>query len=227
MTSRPACLVCCCSTTGGAVENSWETWWRDENSYAKNLSTSAKIFMVLKTAPYLMVALGLIYRPLFIDFKFDELTYSLIKIGQALILLAIYLVIDAIAPWLRRRHHDARVYMRIFKMLLLAGMACIVIFVLVQHPGYFKYMLALGYFGATVSTVLLVLGFPQVSLFHFLHDIIVAHVIFIPLFLFSALQVRPLGHTTTACPRLPALRPMVCGGSQTTLSPCSFLAAGA
>lgn len=194
----PPLLCACpfCSTTGGAVENSWETWWRDENSYAMSLNPWAKAAMVLKTLPYVMVGCGLLYRPLLLESKADEFAYALTRLAELLLLTLLYQGVDLAAPWLRRRYSDARVILRMLKMGILLLGATLAIVVVVAHPESLRYILALAYFTATLSTLLLVLGVAKVSMLHFVHDVIVSHFIFLPLFLFSALQVHYSTHPT-------------------------------
>jgi callose synthase len=176
-------------TTGGSATNSWETWWKEENKWVKQLKdVSARLYLVARSSIWLMVAAGLLYKPIIVDGKMEQLTFLL----EHLVVLSI---LFACNNWLegRSRSRDYQGHYAIIRglMFLLAIMAVVAFIATATHTETFKFLVALYYIAAWCSTVMYVStnrADDLVKAFHKAHDWLLATCCFIPIGICTLIQ---------------------------------------
>ena len=170
------------SETGGTSDQSWATWWREENSYVAKLSLSWKVMLaVIRTAMYGTLALG-IFGSRFVKSRKEQL-----RVVTLLMVFAGYIIINWIISKMERRFSYA--FRRLAHFFVSSIAAVIVVALFVTHLQYFKYCIALYYTGALLATILIMVGFEPVMVFFQMHDYLIGHVIFIFLYVASVFQV--------------------------------------
>lgn len=177
-------------TSGGATK-SWLMWWNEENAFYKKMPLTSKFFFVLKAALYLLVAQGIQRSDLF---RSDiTLSNPLIRVGNLVIILVSLLVISRIfSANERSMPYPIR---RTVGILIFVGLVAGVITLVIEDLNYLRYALA-GYYGIGAVCMLGLLGgYKFVKIFYFIHDVVCAHIIFVPLFVLAALQLP--GHIQT------------------------------
>jgi len=177
--------------TSGGANKSWSMWWNEENAFYKNMPLTSKLFFVLKTALYLLVAQGIQRSDLF---RSDiTLSNPLIRVGNLLIILLSLLVIGRIfSANERSMPYPIR---RTVGILIFVGLFAGVVTLVIEDLNYFRYALAGYYVVGAVCLLGLLGGFKFVKFFYFIHDIVCAHIIFVPLFFLAALHLP--GHIQT------------------------------
>jgi hypothetical protein len=170
-------------TSGGAAEQSWETWWKEENFSFKRLSISWKVFLIVeKCGPWTVIAIGLF------GFKFWGSTSEQMRVLQVLgLYLAYFFGNWVIAQQERRLSYALR---RFTSLMLSAVVLLMTVYLFSLHLVYIRYTIAIYFFGASVAFVsLLFLGVTPVSYAYKLHDYLVGHLLFVLIGILTVLQV--------------------------------------
>jgi callose synthase len=183
--------------TGGAVANSWESWWKDECSFVKKLTASAKLYLVARSFVWLVIGAGLLWGPLCAGSDTTtERTVGLnvlLSFGKLLCLFALKLLVEWSYPRVRT-WRDRHIFMTLFYFLAAICAIDIVIKAFAQDVSAFVFALAGYYLLSFVVTCLFVCDRPffnthVVKRAHWLHDQLLAHAIFFVLWVLAALQV--------------------------------------
>jgi len=177
--------------SSGGSSKSWSMWWNEENAYYKKLPFTSKMLFVTKAALYILVGEGIRQSDLF---RSDtSLSNPVIRVGVLVpLLLGVFLFGRIFSANERSMPYPVRRTIGILVFVcLLAG----VITLLIEDRNYLRYAVAAYYEGGAVCLLGLCWGFKFVKYFYFLHDLICAHIIFIPLFVLAALQLP--GHIQT------------------------------
>lgn len=168
---------------GGSSEQSWESWWKEENSFYQKLSTTWKFFLIVqKCFLWIFIAAGVAGRQFFTH------TSEQLKFLVVLEYVAIFFVGQAILNRFERQwNYGTR---RFCSLALTSYVAIYIVYLFIAHPRHFLYLIALYYFASAIAFLFLVNG--QIALvmrFYKLHDYVVSHFIFLLLSLASILQV--------------------------------------
>jgi callose synthase len=171
-------------TSGGATK-SWSMWYNEENAFYKNLMFSSKLLYIVKAALLLLVADGIWKSDLY---RSDTtLSNPAIRVTHLLTILCCLLVLAWIVS--AKGQHMAYPVRRTIGILVAVGLMAAIIMLFLEDTNYLRYALA-GYYGmGAVCMVGLLYGFRFVKVFYCIHDIVCAHIIFIPLFVLAALQL--------------------------------------
>lgn len=169
---------------GGRSEQSWITWWSEENAFIKNLSLSWKLSLVFsKCALWTAVGVGLLGK---------HFVFSPKEQLKMLRIIAIFVTFLVAKYLLHQFEHHCRYAIRRLLHYVIS-LACLVplIYLFVQHTRYFRYTIALYYVAASLAYVLLLAGFNSAVVHVYkLHDMLVGHLIFAVLLVMSIFQVR-------------------------------------
>lgn len=172
---------------GGTSEQSWESWWKEENGFYKHLSPSWRVFLIVqKCFLWTFIAYGLAGT------KFVDDEDETVKVGQVLVLYVLFFF----GNWCISKLEKTLSYgMRRFASLLLSSVVIVVtVYLFATHLAYVRYTIAIYYFGASLTFLGLVTGLVPVQFVYKIHDYIVGHVIFLILGITTVLQ---LGHVQT------------------------------
>jgi callose synthase len=171
-------------TSGGGTK-SWSMWYNEENAFYKKLMFSSKLLFLVKAALLLLVADGIWNSDLF---RSDvSLSNPAIRVTHLLIILCSLLVLGWVVS--AKGRHMAYPVRRTIGILVAVGLMVAIIMLFLEDSNYLRYALA-GYYGmGAVCMVGLLYGFKSVKIFYCIHDIVCAHIIFIPLFVMAALQL--------------------------------------
>jgi callose synthase len=173
---------------GGSTDQSWETWWKDENSFYIKLSTTWKVYIILqKSMVWILIAIGIAGKKFFL--KTDEQLKLLSVIGTILLFFLMKYI-------LHRFEKDWQYPTRRFSSILLSlSIAFMILYLYISHTQHFLYTIALYYFLAAISFISLVMfGCHNHYLMYIYktHDYIVGHFIFLCLSFGSLIQVKKL-----------------------------------
>jgi len=177
-------------TSGGATK-SWSMWYNEENSYYKKLPFSSKCIFYVRAAILLLVADGIWASDLF---RSDmSLSNHVLRASDLLIILACFIVLSRVVSANERSlPYPVR---RTLGILVTVGMVIAIIALFIEDSNYLRYALA-GYYGVgAISLLGLLHGFQFVKAFYCIHDIVCAHIIFVPLFVLAALQLPSMIQT--------------------------------
>ncbi|KAG7363584.1 1,3-beta-glucan synthase component-domain containing protein [Nitzschia inconspicua] len=171
-------------TSGGAAK-SWSMWYNEENAFYKKLMFSSKFLFLVKAALLFLVADGIWKSDLF---RSDaSLSNPAIRVTNLLIILCCLLVLAWVVS--AKGQHMAYPVRRTIGILVAVGLMAAVVMLFIEDSNYLRYALA-GYYGmGAICMVGLLYGFKFVKVFYCIHDIVCAHIIFIPLFVMAALQL--------------------------------------
>lgn len=172
-------------TGGGSSEQSWESWWKEDNAFFKKLTLSWKILLILeKCGPWTVIAIGLF------GFKFWRSTSDQQMLLEVLGLYITYFFGNwVIAQQERRLSYAVR---RFASLCLSTALFVITVYLFCMHTVYLRYTVAIYYFGASLSFIsLLFIGVHSspVSYAYKLHDYLVGHILFGVIGLMTILQV--------------------------------------
>jgi len=176
--------------SGGSTK-SWSMWYNEENAYYKSLPFSSKCIFIIKAAILFLVAVGIWTSNLF---RTDiSLSNPLLPARDLLIILACLFVLSRIVS--AHEHSMSYPVRRTLGILMAVGIVAVIGSIFIENKNYLRYALA-GYYGAGGVCMLgLLSGFKFVKSFYFIHDIVCAHIIFIPLFVAAALQLPSILQT--------------------------------
>ncbi|CAE7582975.1 CALS5, partial [Symbiodinium microadriaticum] len=170
------------SELGGRSEQSWSTWWNEENAYIKHLSLSWKLCLVFsKCALWTAVGIGLLGK------RFVLSPREQLKMVKIFGILVCYLI----GKYALHKFENNFGYAVRRLLHYCVSVACIVplLLLFVQHIRYFRYTVALYYVASSLAYVLLLMGFNSVVMpLYKVHDMLVGHMIFFVLLMMSILQ---------------------------------------
>lgn len=171
-------------TSGGATK-SWSMWYNEENAFYKKLLFTSKIAFIIKAALLFLVADGIWKSDLFrSDGSFSS---PAIQVSDLLIILGCLLILSRVVSANERvMPYPVR---RTIRILVAVGVVAAIIALLIEDKNYLRYALASYYGLGAISMLGLLYGFKFVKIFYFVHDVVCAHIIFIPLFVLAALQL--------------------------------------
>lgn len=171
---------------GGTVDQSWEAWWRDENTFFKQMSISWRCFLfVMKCVPWIFIALGLLgSRFMGNPSEQRKLCY----------LLAVFLVYFFLTWILRKLERNlAYAVRRVLSIGLTVLVAGTIVSLYCAHTLYIKYTVALYYLLAAVAYLFLLLGAPGLVIYIYkMHDYILGNILFTVLGALTMIQVNLL-----------------------------------
>lgn len=171
-------------TSGGATK-SWNMWWNEENAFYKKMLFTSKIMFLIKAALLSLVADGVWNSDLF---RSDvSLSSPVIRTWHLLIILAcLFILHRVLSANERSMPYPIR---RTVGILVSVGALAAIMTLFVEDMNYLRYGLAAYYGIGAINLLGLLYGFRFVKIFYFVHDIVCAHIIFIPLFILAALQL--------------------------------------
>jgi callose synthase len=177
--------------TSGGASKCWSMWYNEENAYYKGLPLMSKTLYFIKAAVYLLVAQGIKRSSLFkADITLNEPT---IGVGTITVLIVVILLFGKIFSTKGRAvPYPVR---RTIGIMLFLGLVICVVTLFIEDANYIRYALAGYYAAGAVCLCGLLCGVKIVKQLYLVHDIVCAHLIFIPLFLLAALQLPGLIQT--------------------------------
>lgn len=168
---------------GGDSEQSWDSWWRDENDFYRKLSITWKLSLFIqKCCLWIFIAGGIAGREFFTSV--DEQ----MKVVEVITTVIVFFIGKEL---LGRFERDWTYATRRFTSLLLSSVVtCFLVYLFVMHQQHFLYSIALYYFASASSFLILLSGHYNyvIKLYKF-HDYVVGHFIFLILSVASILQV--------------------------------------
>jgi callose synthase len=170
---------------GGNTDQSWETWWKDENNFYMKLSNTWKCYLIVqKSTVWIVIAAGIAGKNFFM--KTEEQIKFLTVVGIITLFFFIkYILMKFEKDW----QYPTR---RITSLLLSSSVGIILIYLFCNHIQHFLYMIALYYFMSAVSFILLVnFGTSNHYIMHIYkgHDYLVCHFLFFILAIGSFVQI--------------------------------------
>eukprot|EP00638_Chattonella_subsalsa_P004550 CAMPEP_0117750646 /NCGR_PEP_ID=MMETSP0947-20121206/10498_1 /TAXON_ID=44440 /ORGANISM="Chattonella subsalsa, Strain CCMP2191" /LENGTH=2124 /DNA_ID=CAMNT_0005568865 /DNA_START=100 /DNA_END=6474 /DNA_ORIENTATION=+ len=165
--------------SGGTAQKSWKIWFKEEMTFYKQVSPIQKLCLFPRALLFLGMGLGICGEKLFTGTWKDVLHVSA---GTACF-VALYFIHTALGKM--SKFPSTR---RMLQTLVFFGFIGGLIFVEVQHKTYAKYIFAVYYFIAAITTSCSIMGV-FLELPYFIHDMLISHFIFILLFVASALQI--------------------------------------
>ncbi|KAL7564229.1 hypothetical protein ACA910_012257 [Epithemia clementina (nom. ined.)] len=171
-------------STGGATK-SWSMWWNEENALYKTMPFWSKPFYFMKAILFVLLGEGIRRSSLF---RSDiGLNHPMFRIGHVLIAVVVLALIGRVFTASERSiPYPVRRTIGIF---LFVGLGAGVVTLVVEDTNFIRYAIAGYYFAAALNLAGLLSGVKMVKSFYLVHDVICAHIIFIPLFILAALQL--------------------------------------
>jgi len=169
--------------TGGSSEQSWETWWKEENEFYKRTTLSWKLFLVMqKSLPWATVSFGLFGTGFFSD------TRGQFRLMELLGILLAYFVLNWVLTKLQRNLVYAT-RRAAFLLLNISTIGCL-IYLFFEHELYVRFSIALYYLLAAVTFIALLWapGALVLSIYK-AHDYVVGHTLFFIIGVMSTLQM--------------------------------------
>jgi callose synthase len=169
---------------GGDSDQSWETWWREENSFYPKLSNTWKLFLVLqKCMVWILISVGIAGVKFFQ--KPDEQNILFQAVGVVLVYL---LLKHFVGKFEREWTYPTR---RFVSLLLSSTVAFVLFYLVMAHTKLLLYGLATYYFLAALCFLCLLFGLHSVVMPAYkLHDYLVGTFIFCLHTLACVIQVR-------------------------------------
>jgi callose synthase len=175
--------LCWMAEHGGSSEQSWDVWWREENSFYPKLSSSWKIALIIqKCVLWMFIAAGLAGNRLYHSSKERFLVVEMLSV------IAVYVFIKWVLHKVER--HQTYAVRRFISLFLSASVGITLIYLFSKHSKYVLYSVAAYYFCAAVAFLMLLIGQHSVVMHIYkLHDYVVGHAIFFLLSIACVLQV--------------------------------------
>jgi len=168
---------------GGGADQSWETWWKEENRFYGGLSDSWKIFLAIqRCVPWVLLAVGLAGH---------KFLHSSVEQGRVLVLLGVF-AIFLFCNWVIHKLERYWTYaVRRFASLFLWTVTFVIVLALfISHAQYVQYSAAMYYCFSALSFLALLSGAKnQVIPVYKLHDYLVGHIMFFMLAILALLQM--------------------------------------
>jgi len=171
-------------SSGGAAR-SWNIWWVEENSHFKTLRFSSKMFYVVKSIIYLVIAEGIRRSNLW--HKDTTIGTPFLSVMKTVFFVLGLLVLSAIFRESKNRftYPVRRTIGIVISLCLTAG----IVTIFVEDTDFIRYTLAAYYGIGALCQLGLLVGFKPVKHFYLVHDIICAQIIFFFLFVMGALKL--------------------------------------
>lgn len=171
--------------TTGDASKSWSVWWSEENSFYRTMPNSSKLFFSLKAIIYLIIAEGIRQSDLF---KTDTSLYKpLVSVSHILVFIVILFLLGQIFTANERTFpYPIR---RTIGIVITIGLVAGIVAVFIEDVNCIRYALAAYYGVGALCLIGLLTGVKYVKQFYLIHDLVMGHIIFVPLFIFGALQV--------------------------------------
>ena len=171
-------------STGGASK-SWSMWWNEENAFYKGMPLWSKVFYFMKAVLFVLLGEGIRRSSLF---RSDVgLYHPMFRIGHVLIAVVVLAFIGRLFSASERSiPYPVR---RTIGILLFVGLGAGAVTLVVEDTNFIRYAIAAYYYIAAVALVGLLSGVKAVKNFYLVHDVVCAHIIFIPLVVLAALQL--------------------------------------
>jgi len=172
------------SISGGPAK-SWSQWWDEENSYYKRMHIASKMFFVVKSVLYLLVANGIRTSDLF---KANPtLNKPWISVGY--VVLAIVVLCGMQAIFRSTRGGLPYAARQTIGIIIFLGINAGIVILFLEDSDVIRYSLAAYYAVGALCQLGLLCGLKAVKGFYYLHDLFCGHMIFVPLFISAALQL--------------------------------------
>lgn len=173
---------------GGNSEQSWESWWKEENNFYQKISFTWKLFLFIqKSILWIFIAVGLVGSKL-LHSKGDR-----ILVFEMFAIVLGYLVVKYILDTMER--HFMYPTRRFLSLSVSAIVGSAMIYLFFTHSKFLLYTVGGYYFFSAISFVILLSGsYSIVMPLYKVHDYVVGHVIFFLLVVASILQ---LGYVQT------------------------------
>ena len=168
--------------SGGTAEQSWEVWWKEENSFFKGLSLSWKFFLCAqKSCLWLAIGYGL---------GGDRLLRDGGEQQKVLELFALFVAYFFGSWCISKLERSVSYAVRRFAALVLTtSVLVLTIYLFISHTLYFKFTVAIYYMVSAFSFCCLLAGFQPIAYLYKMHDYLVGHSIFLFLGLLTAVQI--------------------------------------
>eukprot|EP00590_Aulacoseira_subarctica_P004324 CAMPEP_0172434066 /NCGR_PEP_ID=MMETSP1064-20121228/70434_1 /TAXON_ID=202472 /ORGANISM="Aulacoseira subarctica , Strain CCAP 1002/5" /LENGTH=2137 /DNA_ID=CAMNT_0013182263 /DNA_START=101 /DNA_END=6514 /DNA_ORIENTATION=- len=171
-------------STGG-VQKSWSAWWNDENSHYKSIKLEGRIIYWIKSILFLVMAEGIRRSNLMED---DTMLHKpLISISKVVIMIFVLLGLGQI--YAANEHMLPYPVRRTIGILICIGLIGAIFTVFLEDTNFLRYSLASYYGIGALCQIGLLYGVKFVKQFYFMHDLVCGHIMFVPLFILSALQL--------------------------------------
>lgn len=169
----------------GGASKSWSMWWNEENAFYKSMPSTSKGIQVIRSILYVLIAEGVRRSNLF---RTDmSLNHPMFRISYVIIFIAVLALLSQLFTTFQRSiPYPVR---RTIGILVFTGLAASMLTLIIEDPNFIRYALAAYYFFGALSMLGLLYGVKAVKSFFLIHDIVCAHIIFIPLFFLAALQL--------------------------------------
>lgn len=176
--------ACWMIETGGTSEQSWEVWWREENSFFKKLSMPWKVSLfVQKCCLWVFISGGLAGVKFLDDAAEQERVFAVV-----MLFIGFFFGNWVISKLERSLSYAVR---RFLSMLLSAVVLVCTVYLFATHLQYIRYTISIYYLLSAICFLMLLCGFDQVSYMYKFHDYVVCYMLFFVLALLSTLKVLP------------------------------------
>jgi len=170
--------------TGGASK-SWVSWWLEENSHWKGMKFDSKMLFVVKSILFVVIGEGIrrsdflladttLHKPLIAISRLFIFIFILLAVGR------LYMSSERTMPYPVRRTTG---------ILICLGLAAGVLTIFLEDTNFLRYALTGYYWVGAICQCGLLLGISGVRPFYMVHDYVCGHILFVPLFILSGLQL--------------------------------------
>ena len=168
--------------TGGTAEQSWDVWWREENSFFKDLSFSWKTYLFIqKSCLWFFISVGLAGMKFLSDPNEQERVIAVV-----MLFLVFFFGNWTITKLERSLSYAVR---RFMSFLLSTAVLITIIYLFATHLQYVRYTVAIYYLLSAVCFLLLMSGVKSVSIMYKIHDYIVCYILFLVIGILAVLKV--------------------------------------
>lgn len=173
------------SGTTGGPSKSWSQWWNEENSYFKSICFASKMFYVVKSVLFVLVANGIRTSNLFkanltLNKPWINISGLLVAIVMLFALRGVFKSAQGNLPYAARQTISIIIFLGIITGLFI---------LFLEDSDAIRYSLAGYYLTGAVCQIGLLFGVKIVKNLYYIHDLVCGHIIFIPLFVMAGLQL--------------------------------------
>jgi len=171
-------------TTGGPSK-SWSQWWTDENSFFKTMKFNSKMFYFVKSVLFVLVANGIRTSDLFkanltLNKPFVNISGLVVVIAVLLALRGVFNSAQGSLPYAARQTIGIVIFL---------GISVGILILFLEDSDFMRYSIAGYYYAGAVCQLGLLFGVKAVKNVYFIHDLVVGHIIFVPLIVMAGLQL--------------------------------------
>eukprot|EP00527_Entomoneis_sp_CCMP2396_P004586 CAMPEP_0198149796 /NCGR_PEP_ID=MMETSP1443-20131203/48174_1 /TAXON_ID=186043 /ORGANISM="Entomoneis sp., Strain CCMP2396" /LENGTH=674 /DNA_ID=CAMNT_0043814927 /DNA_START=126 /DNA_END=2150 /DNA_ORIENTATION=+ len=169
----------------GGASKSWSMWWNEENAFYKGMPGTSKFLYVLKAVLFILLAEGIRRSNLF---RSDMALHKpMFRVGYVIIFIVALAALSRLfSSFQRSVPYPVR---RTVGILVFSGVGIGIITLIIEDANFIRYALAAYYFIGALCTLGLLFGVKIVKNFYLVHDVVCAHIIFIPLFILAGMQL--------------------------------------